>query len=1082
MTNFTGRFSVIATMLFAGLGPLTAQVDTGVLSGYVYDDSGAVIPAAVVTARNTGTSYELDLETNAAGLYVSPPLPPGTYRLTVQQEGFASAAKEVSLYLSERLAVDFTLQIGSITETVTVEAVGEILQTENTTLSTLRTEREVKDLPVNSRHFAELLRFSAGVVPGQSQAGGLALSQSRGNTTSSVNGNDFGDNNFSIDGVQNNSNHQGQGIMNFIEVEAIDHYRVETSVPDARFGRSGATINVGYKSGTNEFHGVLFHFLRNDKLDARNYFARGNRPPLKRNFYGGTFGGPVGGRQAKTFFFLSYEGQRSRQGITHLATVPTASMKGGDFSELLAGGSPVTIFDPLTHRPNPAGGAAIRDPFTGNAIPRSRFSPQGKGVIDLYPDPNAGGLAANFSTTSSQPTNGDQGTAKVDHDFTDGSRAFFRFTKAHWEFVDSSRQTLTPDATPFIGIAVPFWQAVVSYTKVLSSRTINQARVGFSRQPLVSSSLNGGRNLAEELGIPNVNVDQFSTGLSQMDVTGMARLGDFQFRPAVIVSNNFQVSNTLDTNRGNHAVKLGFEVVRRQTNVFQAQRPRGRFQFAPLFTNNPSQRSNTGSGPAELLIGVPRRIDLNGIVGTRGLRRTDWGMFVQDDWKITTRLTFNLGLRYEVADDFPQSEVNGRMLQFDVATGNPAPIGSGSGVDTDLNNFAPRAGLAFRATDSTVIRSAYGVYYSLIPIALGGTLASNPPFFVNTAVVNNQNRFDTARTLADGPLRTSDPDAPNQRRRGIADDFTVPYIQQWNLAVQQRIPGQQQVTISYVGSKGTGLRQGVDLNQAVPGDGSVSSRRRWPQHANVLILQSRGHYTYHSLQANLVRRFSAGHYQVAYTYSHCIDDRSIGGIPVSNLSLAKGSCGFDIRQNLRATWGWELPFGRGKAFGGDIEPAINHLIGGWQINGGVSLYGGIPFSVGAGSNTLNNGVGGVRPDRLSDGNLPPSQRQVTRWFDTEAFANPGFRLYGTAGRSILFGPGTKQLDLSLFKNFQVTEAVRLQFRAEFFNAFNTPQFNNPSGAGVRVGAGAMGRITRAGSEASLQRTQRQVQMALKLFF
>ncbi|MDE0106579.1 MAG: TonB-dependent receptor [Bryobacterales bacterium] len=1082
MTNSFARSAVFVTILLASLGSLTAQVDTGVLTGYVYDDSGAVIPGTAVVVRNTGTNYEVGLETNATGLYVSPPLPPGTYRLTVQQAGFATALKEVSLHLSERLAVDFTLQVGTVAETVTVEAVGETLQTENTTLSTLRTEREVKELPVNSRNFAELLRFSAGVVPGQSQAGGLPLSQARGNTTSSTNGNDFGDNNFSIDGIQNNSNHQGQGIMNFIEVEAIDHYRVETSVPDARFGRSGATINVGYKSGTNEFHGVLFHFLRNDKLDARNYFARGDKAPLRRNFYGGTFGGPVGGKSASTFFFLSYEGQRSRQGITHLSTVPTPRMKSGDFGEHLSSRRPVTIFDPLTHRANPEGGAAIRDPFPGNAIPASRFSPQGKGVIDLYPDPNAGGLAANFSTTSSQPTNGDQGTAKVDHDFDDGSRMFFRFTKAHWEFVDSSRQTLTPDATPFIGIAVPFWQAVISHTKVLSPRTINQARVGYSRQPLVSSSLNGGRNVAEELGIPNVNVDEFSTGLSQMDVTGMARLGDFQFRPAVIVSNNFQLSDNLDTNRGNHSIKLGFEVVRRQTNVFQAQRPRGRFQFAPTFTTNPAQRRNTGLGPAELLLGAPRRIDLNGIVGTRGLRRTDWGMYLQNDWKVSSRFTVNLGLRYEIADDFPQSEVYGRMLQFDVSTGNPVAIEGGSGVATDMNNFAPRIGLAFRATDSTVIRTAYGVYYSLIPIALGGTLASNPPFFVNTAVVNNQNRFESARTLANGPLRTSDPNAPNQSRRGIADDFTVPYIQQWNFSIQQQLPGRQQMTVSYVGSKGTGLRQAVDFNQPVPGEGPVSSRRRWPQHANVQILQSRGHYSYHSLQATLVRRFSGGHYQVAYTYSHCLDDRSIGGIPISNLALAKGNCGFDIRQNLRATWGWELPFGRGKTLGTNVLPAVNHLIGGWQVNGGVSLYGGVPFSVVAGGNTLNNGVGGVRPDQLRDGNLPPSERQVTRWFDTEAFANPGFRLYGTAGRNILVGPGTKQIDLSIFKNFQLTEGVRLQFRTEFFNAFNTPQFNNPRGAGLRVGAAAMGRITRAGSEPTLQRTQRQVQMALKLFF
>ena len=763
------RILTLASLIVCSATLVPAQIDTGVLSGYVYDNSEAVIPGVKVTVQNTGTNYQLDLETTATGLYVSPPLPPGTYQITVIQEGFRTAAKQVELHLSERLAVDFTLEIGTLTESVTVEAVGATLQTETTTLGTLRTEREVKELPVNSRNFADLLRFSAGVVPAQPQAGGLPLAQARGNTALSVNGNDFRDNNFSLDGIQNNSNHNGQGLMNFIEVEAIDHYRVETSVPDARFGRSGATVNVGYKSGTNEFHGVLFHFLRNDKLDARNYFARGNKAPLKRNFYGGTFGGPLGGKDAKTFFFLSYEGQRSRSGITHLATVPTAPMRSGDFSQLLSARGPTTIFDPLTQRANPEGGPAIRDPFPGNIIPAARFSPQGKGVIDIYPGSNGPGLATNFSTTSSQPTNGDQGTAKIDRDFGDGSRAFFRFTKAHWEFVDSSRQVLTPEATPFIGIAVPFWQAVLSYTKVISPSTINQIRVGYSRQPLVSSSLNGGRNVAESLGIPNANVDEFSTGLSQMDIAGMARLGDFQFRPAVIVSNNFQVSDNLDTNRGSHAVKMGFEVVRRQTNVFQAQRPRGRFQFAPLFTNNPARRRNTGFGAAELLLGAPRRIDLNGIVGTRGLRRTDWGFYVQDDWKFTPRFTLNVGMRYEFSDDYPQSEVNNRMTQFDIETGNPVPIDGGSGVDTDMNNFAPRAGLAFRVSDKTVIRTAYGIYYSMVPIALGGTLASNPPFFVNTAVVNNQNRFATARTLADGPLRTTDPNALNQRRRGIAE-------------------------------------------------------------------------------------------------------------------------------------------------------------------------------------------------------------------------------------------------------------------------------------------------------------------------
>ena len=1075
------RFATVPLLLFGFAAGLLAQVDTGVLSGTIFDNTDAVVPGVKVALTNIGTNYSLELESNAAGLYVSPPLPPGKYRIEVSQEGFQAAAKEIQLNLSERLAVDFTLQIGVVTESVTVEAVGQVLQTEAATLSTLRTEREIRSLPINKRNFAQLIRYAPGVVPARQQAGGLGLSSARGETGNSVNGSHPNDNNFVVDGIQNNSNHQGGGVMNFVEMEAIEQFRVETSVPDARFGRSGASINIGYKSGTNEFHGTAFEFFRNDKLDARNYFARGEKAALRQNIFGGTLGGPLGGNDAKTFFFLSYEGQRIGQGITHLTTVPTAPMKDGDFSDLLAQSRPVTIFDPLTSETN-AAGKIVRQPFPGNVIPAARFNPAAKNVMDFYPLPNRPGLVSNFNPISSQPTISDQGTVKVDRAFQGGSRGFVRATMAQWDFVDTSRQRLGPEATPYIGISVPFVQIVPSYTHVISPRTINQIRVGFSRQPLKSTSLNGGRNISEEFGIPNSNVDKFSTGLAEIRVSGLNNIGDFQFRPAVIVSNNFQISDNLDATRGNHTLKIGFDVIRRQTNVFQASRPRGFFQFTSIYTNNPVKRKNTGFGAAELLLGKPRTVDLKGIVGTRGLRRTDWGFYFQDDWKVTPKLTLNLGLRYEVPQSYPQVEVADRMMQFDIASGEPVPVGQGgisrSGLSGDWDNFAPRLGLAYRLTDTTVLRAAYGIYYSIIPIHLGASLAGNPPFFINSTLNNSQGDFEGAWAISDGVFRTSDPDAPGQNRRGLAEDFETSYIQQWNVAVQQQLPGHQQLTVAYVGSKGTDLDQSLNLNQAVPGTGSVASRRRWPQHSSVSIRHARGNSTYHALQATLVKRYSMGlNYQVSYTWSHCIS-ASGGSLPITDLRGEKGDCGTNIPSFFQSTFGYEFPFGRGKPLLGGVNAVANQIIGGWEIHGGLRLYDGLRFTPSARSNTLNIGAGS-RADRLRDGNLPPGQRNINRWFDVDAFAEPGFRMWGNSGPNVLEGPGTKQLDLSIFKNFSISESKRLQFRAEFFNITNTPQFNTPNS---RIGTGNAGRITRAGSEPTLQRTQRMIQLGLRFVF
>ena len=1069
---------ILIAVLSCGTAML-AQVDTGVLSGTVSDSTGAVIPGATVEVLNVLTNYRLSRETNPSGLYVSPPLPPGSYRITVKSEGFRPAAKEVALNLSERIAVDFRLELGTVAESIEVEAIAFVLQTESATLSTQRSEQELKELPNISRNFVNLMRFSAGVVLAQPHNSGLPLSQIRGSTVSSVNGGSVVDNNFVVDGLQNNSNHQGQGVMLFPEIEALEQYRVETSAPDARFGRTGGTLNMGYKSGTSEFHGSAFWFLRNAALDARNFFNTGQKTPLKRNMFGATLGGPLGRKNSKTFFFVSFEGTRTRQSTTNVATVPTPLMRNGDFSEVL---NRNRIFDPLTSSRNDSG-KVVRVPFRDNVIPLSRFSPEGSNVLNFFPTSTEAGLGSNFKSAAANTQDTDQGTIKIDRDFSGGSRGFVRFTHGRADFVNGFANILGPESTPFVQVQAPTIQAVVSYTQIINPSTINQVRVGFTRENLRAISLNGNRNTAQDLGIPNVNVDEFTTGLSQMNVAGYPALGDNLWNPAILPMNNIQFSDNLEMTRGNHSLRFGFDAVRRHTNGFQTSRPRGGFGFILRFTNNPANARGTGFGPAELLLGKPGNIQLVYMQGTRGMRRTDYAGYVQDDWKVTKRLSLNLGLRYDLLDGYPQTEVGDRLIQFDIETGLPAPVKQGkfpwrSGIGSDKNNWAPRIGLAYRVDDSTVIRAAYGLYYNGQAIHLNAGLLSQAPFFLNTRVDNSQGDFEGARGLADGPLRVRDLHAPGQNRRGYdPNNYSTPYVQQWNFAVQRQLPGQQQLTVAYVGTKATALRQNINFNQATPGAGTVALRRRWPSHATVNIVQSRGNSNYHALQATLRKHFSSGlQYQVNYTWSHSIGETT-GAQPITDLSGNRGNNGLDIRNQANATAGYELPIGRGKALLPDATGIVEQLLGGWQINAMLTFSDGYWFSP-SGPNTLNIGEG-TRPDRIADGNLPDSQQTIQRWFDSDAFVAPGFRQFGNSGRNVLAGPGTQLGNFSLHKKFNVREGKQLQFRLETFNLTNTPHFNNPIS---NINSPAVGRITRAGSENRFQRTQRLVQLGLRFVF
>jgi hypothetical protein len=1071
---------------------LVAQVDTGTIAGTVKDASGAVVPGAEVSIRHEGTGVEFKTAANELGQYVSPPLPPALYSVAGEASGFRRTVARITLTLNQRAVVDLTLEVGTAQQEVTVMAQTLLLETETTTVGNLRTERAVRELPINGRNFAMLLGLGTGVVPAQTQSGTPALTAARGTTANAVNGMGFRANRFLVDGLDNTENHNGQGILIHPPIEAIQEINIQTSVPPAEFGRGGGNVNVRLRSGTRDFHGALFEFLRNSSLDAKNFFDRPNEkiPPFRMNQFGAALGGPLllpghNRKRDKTFFFFNYEGVRVRQAQTFLSTIPTRDFKQGNFSA-----SPNRIFDPASARPTPQG--LERDPYPNNTIPVSQHDPVGRNLINLYPDPNLPGITANFFLNPPQPTTANNWDLKIDQNFSDKDQAFFRFSRHNTErFVPGGLPA------PAWGAAdgrsrFPLHQFVASYTRIFSPRFVNEARAGVGRLLIDSRHPNYGVNVADQVGIPGINGgdDVLRSGLPLINVTGFSQMGDSGFRPAIIVSENWQYADNLSWFTGAHSFKFGAEYLRRRYNLLQTTAAHGIYNFTGIFTQSLLAAARTGVGAADLLLGVPADGTINSLAGMRGYRRGELSLFFQDSWKLTSNLTVNWGLRYEILPGFPWIEVYDRMANFlpdrgDVFEVNTPGLPERSATTLDKNNFGPRLGLAYKLGSKTVLRAAYGVFYQGEPVPETNLPGVNPPFTGSVGFVNARGDFAGARRASQGfPLATTDR-YPTEGAAlfTVERELSIPYAQQWNAGVQRSLPGEVLLTLNYIGTKGAGLILAPDINQPRPGPGAVPPRRPFPRFAAIREVSSSGSSIYHSLQVTAEKRAAQGLSLLAsYTWAHAIDN---GGFIAArqdlyDLKSERGNGEVDLRHRLVTSWIWDLPVGRGRRWLSSAGGPAEAVLGGWQINGITSIYGGLPFTANSSINTLN-GSGAQRADRIGGGTLPRSQRTLQRYFDIEAFTTPRQFVFGNSGRNILQGPGTVQFDVSTFKNFRWPdrEQIYLQFRAEFFNFFNTPQFNNPNSG---IGSAGAGQITAAGSKATLQRTSRQIQLALKFFF
>ncbi|MGH9665915.1 MAG: TonB-dependent receptor domain-containing protein [Bryobacteraceae bacterium] len=1078
---------------------LLCQTPTGQITGLVADPSGAVVAKADLDIANADTGIHWKAATNESGYYTVPLLPPGRYSITVRVPGFKTVTRaNITLVVAEIDRIDFQLQVGQTNETVEVTAAPPLLESETAALGQVVQTRAINDLPLNGRNYLELAKLTAGV----SEAQGSDVGAPGGSFV--ANGVRAQLNNFNLDGADNNTRivdiqNQDYEVIR-PSVDALEEFKVETSNYSSEYGYSaGAVVNATLKSGTNRYHGAAFEFLRNDHLDARDYFlpSAAVKQRHQRNQFGGVFGGPI--RKDKTFFFGSWENTQENLGLTMTTTVPTAAFLSGN----LLGAKP--IFDPGSTRVNPNGSGYVRTPFPGNLIPASQISPVSAKVNELMPAPNVGGATVNnYISNPLQTTGANRVDTKGDENLSSRDKLFVRYDYVTQLFVNPG-----PLPPPLVGStsnnqnahATHALSSALGETHIAGPSLVNEFRAGYSRINDVRGDLAGSSFLGPQygfLGIP-ANPGQGIAGLPQMTISGFTNLGEPSYVPNGKLAEVLQFRDGLSWIKGNHSLRFGgeFEWIRSYYNVSSAAR--GTFSFDGTFSQDPQNRAASGNGFADYLLGYAANASI--AQPSIGDARTYYtGYFIQDDWKVTPRLTLNLGLRYELWTW--RKERNNLQGSFDPALGKiiypenrtpagipaslVAPIPSGLGSRTllplDTNNFSPRIGLAWQLASHMVLRAGAGLFFAsqAFPGA-GATPLGSPPYLLTSTYPTDQLNPNVtfASGFPAGALQLQNLNAASAQWAGFDPGMKEPYVWKWNFGLQREI-ARFLLEANYVGTKGTQLPVFYDLNMPVPGGGSVASRRVYPAFGTIQYTQSLGNSMYESLETRVERQYANGiSLLVNYTYGKSIDDGGVqlgGGDvlyrDVRNIMAERALSSFDMRQRLVFSFLYDLPFGRGRAFA-ISNPVLNSVLGNWQINGIATIRSGQPFTPELGFSTAN--TGDPRPNRIADGNLPADQRTIQRWFDTSAFTAATQYNFGNAGRGILIGPGGANFDFSTFKRVPVRvlgEGGEVQFRSEFFNLLNHPQFGNPSN---RVDLQQGGTITSA-------RPMRQIQFGLKVIF
>ncbi|HYP28377.1 MAG TPA: TonB-dependent receptor [Blastocatellia bacterium] len=1115
--------SVLALVLVL-VSPASAQSNKGTIVGTVTDPSGAVVSGATVTVTNVNTNAERTVMTGDDGTYTVPLLDIGNYKVAVSAPGFQTVTREnITLQISDRLPVDVELQVGSgAGETVTVTAEAPIIQTESSERGSVITGREVTELPLSGRNFTQLATLTPGVSRvtigtlsdarannnGDPNAGGQGPGggDPRGSTESarfarsggavlSANGQRPTNNNFSVDGVDNNEPQFGT-IGVFVNPDAIAEFRVTTSVPPAELGRAGgAVINTSFKSGTNEFHGSLYYYGQNSALNAYHPILKRNRNEAQANGatvlptkavqqiheFGGTIGGPI--FRDRTFFFFDYLGGRNNLPTPLASTVPSAAVRAGNFSEYAR-----AILDPRTGQP-----------FPGNIVPQNRLSPNARAFFNLFPLPtvnilNPDQFNNNFFAQRDVREEIDNFDIKIDHRLSANNSLSGRYSYQDNANVRGSFFEQVPAGFGAGNEVNNTRQVVITDTHSFSPTVLNDFRFGFTKIDIgiLNCGIGGACGISEsfssDLGIPNTNDGSFEQSGSIL-VGGFGN-GFVEFAgdggPFIVNSKNPYFADTLTVIKGNHTWKVGGEMRLRYLETIDGGRTGGLKGNLSYADNGPATGANpncppgsgtpaacfvdsngipfggTGNALANILLGVPALQTFRGSVpgGAFNLRSQEYGLFIQDDWKVSDRLTLNLGLRYDL---FPSAtEADGRLGNFSIDE-RRVLLADGGGdrlIETDKNNFGPRIGFAYAIgpEKTMVVRGGYGLLYTL-DATDRPPLVQNPPF---TNSVGFNQAFDASTPRSVFNLDTGPPDVPTVDPNNIPQAVRVFYadpeqkiasVHQFNLGIQWQFTQDLALDIGYVGNRSRNLLATRDIG----GGGTAQARNTLGQFIAASAYENRASAQYDALQVQLQKRLSHNvQGQISYTWSHNIDDStgvfagigegrgSIGG-PQNPFCLRceRGNSSLDVRHLLNASAIVDVPFGKGQRFFSSNATA-DKIIGGIQLNFIVTGRSGYPFTVVDGNN------GSRRATQIGD---PFQNVPAGRFLNPAAFSggenvvvnDAGTVIaFGSLGRNTFRGPSFFRTDMSLFKNTGITERIKTQIGIEFFNLFNQATFTVPN--------------------------------------
>jgi Carboxypeptidase regulatory-like domain len=1104
-----------------------AQVTTGRIVGAVTDSSGAAVPGATVTITQVETTASITLTTDGTGAFNAPVLKIGTYSISVEKQGFQRVVQsDVTLGIGEVVPADFVLKVGVASQTVNVSGAAPLLTTETSSLGTIETERRIVDLPLNGRNFFKLAYLGPGANEGATgtSAGAGSTDNNRPGIALSVNGLRIFDNNFLLDGLDNNEFGNGTVVIQ-PPPDSIEEFRVEENSMNAEFGRGGAMVNIVLRSGTNQLHGVAWEFLRNDRLDARNYFAT-SQLGFQRNQYGGQLGGPI--VKDKMFIFGSIQRTDIREELPFISTVPTQLMHSGNFSEM----------SPTPNIPNPF----VPGTFYGDTIPAGSINSVGQNIVNLFPLPNTpgAGLTNNFIFNGKYKFDETAFESRFDYNISSKDRFFAHYAIATPTATNPSNFP-NVDGGAGSGTSSSLDNKVQSlagdWNHIFNPGLLNDLRAGFIRFKDATLPLDFAKDTGNNIGIPNANHGGNSSGLTKINISGYQQLGDSLWVPETIAENVYQLADTLSWTHGKHSLKFGADFRRQQRNFFQQTAPSGELTFSGNYT---------GIGLADTLLGIPQNTlqdHLFGIVDPT--RYWDLAEFVQDDVRVTPNLTLNVGLRYEISSPASGPTVGNFDLQ--TLTVNTSSHG---GVGFDKKDWAPRAGFAWTVLPKTVIRSGGGIFYA--PEGnIFDDLGLNPP---SLAVVSNNfpsSNPSTTQLLQAFPATFTpvSPSNPVGTVRYTGPVRKIPRIYEWNLTVEQQFGQSWVARAGYVGTRSTNLFDHESSNTNQPllpldsnfsGTGLCGGNQGRPYFASrpclniVLPLDvARLSMFYNAFQTSIEHRFADGfNVLAAYTFAKSLGtaDGNVNQCDIQNahnVGAEKGPTTPDFRHRLSVSYVYELPYGKGKHYGSNANAVVQNVLGGWQVAGVTTARSGEAFDVLMGSDLTNTGAFPPRPDVVHNpydfsfdaptqaalGCSHPGHQTLDCWFNQAAFvapplaSTPGLcggqcfaRDFGNAGRAILRGPDLVNFDFSAYKTFRLREKLGLVFRAEFFNIFNHPNFNLPnvgsgggsSGAGIgffncqTLPSGATDCSQRSPGGAAITQTipdnQREIQFGLKLQF